>query len=326
MIYRRRCNLESQAKLESNIVFKYGQLLVRLLINDKKIVSEIEIDAHITIQDLVIPPYIPQPTGGKIKANLLFPSLKDKLLSEELGNIFPYLESYLFEFGISSIDQDNTTIEIIAENNQEDKELDIPFLIRKGKRSNNRAPLIEIIKDWMHPETIASAYLLRDLHIPFSFFRRAFIALEDDDFPVAFQSLFLIIEGFYGNGKHENLDKIFINDMELVSIVKSKLDSDKEFVEAFEKFPIGNIHIDTKGVFKSLVIARHHMSHFSISESQRPYITASNRREYRDITYALLSIVADVIDIQRVKLAVEKGIPIRHGSHLNPRSTNHKDN
>jgi len=316
MIYRRSCKIESEVKLDKIVSFKFGDFTIRLAINEKGILSTLHIDAHINIDDLDIPEKVIQPSGGQVKANFLLPDFKDKSLSEEYKNLIPYLEAYLFEFGIVSINSDITTLEIIAENELEKKQLDQPYIITKASLQSSKPPLVNIIKDWMDVNTIAGAYILRDLHIPFSFYRRAFIALEDDDFPVAFQAFYLILEGFYGDGRHENLDKIFIKHKELVDIVQSKLILNKEFSDAFEKFKVVKFTNDPEGVFKSLLIARHHMSHFSISETKRPYVTPSNRRDYKDITFALMSIVADVIDTNRVKLAKKHDIPIKKGSHF----------
>lgn len=61
MIYRRSCQIKSEVKLDKNASFKFGDFIIRLAINEKNILSTLQIDAHIGINDLDIPKEVIQP-------------------------------------------------------------------------------------------------------------------------------------------------------------------------------------------------------------------------------------------------------------------------
>lgn len=308
MIFRRTYRIRSDVAIDPSLRFSFGRLdAVLRRENDEN--AQFILERPIKPEDLMIPDSVPQPKAGPIKAHLLFPALRDKSIYEEFEEAVTFLEAYLFQHGILSIDRDDIRIELMPQNEAEDAMLQKPFLVRQMALQRSKPSLAEITKDWMDPELLPVAYDLRELLVPYSLFRRAFLAMEDDDYPIAFLSLFLIIEGFYGESKHENLDKIFRNQQELVTIVQQILDSDRGVGKAFEDFPGPKSPPTVEGIFKTMVVARGHASHFSV-EKPRPYITAANRRDYADLAYAMIKIAAVVLDTQIRKIALREGIPV----------------
>lgn len=308
MILRRTYRIETAAKLDCALRFSFGKLDT-VLRKEEGNETLLVLERSIQPEDLDIPQSVPQPTGGAIKAHFLFPSLRDKSIHEEFEEATAFLEAYLFQHGVLRIDRDDVKVELIPSDEAEDRQLRKPFLIKKMALGRQKLSLMEITKDWMDPELLPVAYHLREFLVPYSLFRRAFLAMEDDDFPIAFLSCFLMIEGFYGQGKHENLEDIFRNQQELVAIVQQMLESDLAVAKAFNDFPGPKFPSTAEGVFKTMIVARGHASHYSVGKS-RPYITAANRRDYADLAYAMMKIAGVILDTQIRKTAMREGIPI----------------
>lgn len=211
---------------------------------------------------------------------------------DEQISILRHIESFgAIDVEISFINWQNCSIEWVNEPNE-----DIIIPIRKYKRTPNyRNDNPELLtQNWLW-STIIYRNQLRDLTLPFSFFRQGANQLYSFQYQNAFINFYLILEGFFGNSefKNEKIKAEFKKSEILKYGIETALETllkqnSKHLNWTRQALKVYNKDFDIEGIIHLLVEYRGKLSHFSIGKTnmKNPF----NDRKYESLAYLAMSI------------------------------------
>lgn len=201
-------------------------------------------------------------------------------------NVFQKMESYFGLSGVRDIQWEDARTEFVPETEEEEEELDVYEF--SFSREYPKTPHVweeSLIReaDWDHIE---------ELKLPLLFHRKAKNFYDDFDYIHSFINSYFIIEGFYANGKHQNVEEEYLGSEELVDAVETRLPQhlDEHQEELAPFFDFYDKEMDAEGFIELFTIIRHQLHHY-FHEDTRPHLPDYfNSEEYRPLSLALMDI------------------------------------
>lgn len=222
--------------------------------------------------------------------SIIFP--KEDFLFEEI-KLLQHIESFgAIDRGIERIKWDRLIIRWIPETEDERKELPISEYERKLSYD---FPKSVLTKKWL-TDTIIHRRQMGDLHLQFSFYREGVNFFHNFQYQNAFLNFFLMLEGFFGNGKHKthDLEREFsksdileyaINET-LIKLSNQNGTHHKWLIQKAKKY---EKPIDKSVLISEMIKVRGSLSHFSI-KSQKIQRNPYNDRDYESLAFIAMSI------------------------------------
>lgn len=230
--------------------------------------------------------------NGKLQG-INFPS--QDFIKEQI-ELLQHVESFgAIDKGIEKIHWQNCSIEWIPETNEEEKILPIRKYNRMIKYESE--PKI-LSKDWLR-NCIINKRQLAHLVLPFSFFREGANLYKNFQYQTSFINFYLMLEGFFGNGKDYKNEKIKLefSKSKILEIAINKTitnlnETKGQHYEWLEKTcKKYNKNMDVNGVIHFLVEQRGNLSHFSLTNANK------QKNPFMEKDYHSLAFVAMMICI-----------------------------
>lgn len=209
--------------------------------------------------------------------------------------ILQHIESFgAIDIGIEKIDWQNCSIEWIPENEVERTEVPI----RKYSRNLSYGLDKKIFsKSWLS-NTIIHRRQISHLTLPFTFFREGANFYHSFQYQNAFLNFYLMLEGFFGNGKsykNKDMKEEFKNSKILVYAIDETLKSfkreknEKHLAWLNETLKKYNKVLNIEAIIHILVEQRGNLSHFSIVKSEKQKNPFKDR-DYESLAFLTMSI------------------------------------
>jgi hypothetical protein len=109
--------------------------------------------------------------------------------------------------------------------------------------------------------------LIEDLKVPLAFFRKGMRFLDEFDYINSYTNFYFILEGFYSEVEHTNIESVYLENDELMRAAKTGFNTSMEslggglepFFDFYDKDQC------PEGYIKLLVTVRHQLNHFFIN-------------------------------------------------------------
>lgn len=245
--------------------------------------------------------------NGKI-SGIVFPS--QDFIKEQI-EILQHIESFgAIDKNIEKIVWQNCTIEWIPENEDEEKKLPIKKYSRNISYESDSKVLT---KNWLR-DCVIHKNQLSHLSLPFSFFREGSNLYRDFKYQSSFISFYLMLEGFFGNGKdykNEKVKKEFSKSVILTKAINktvSYLTNANNvhynwLVKTCKKY---NKKVDKEGIIHFLVEQRGNLSHFSLANSNKQK-NPFREKDYHSLAYiAMMICMFSSIDLRLEPFRIDK--------------------
>lgn len=303
MITKIEAEIEGNFKIEMDMKFKHVpfDIDVRFDITEEKYF--ISISKKMYEYESFLPEIIVE--AGKLQG-IYFPSLD--FIKEQI-EILQHIESFgAIDKEIEKINWQNCSIEWIPETNEEEKILPIRKYNRVIKYESE--PKI-LSKDWLRHSIIHKRQLAH-LALPFSFFREGANLYRNSQYQTAFMNFYLMLEGFFGNGKDYKNEKIKLEfskskilEIAINKTINNLIETKGQHYEWIEKTcKKYNKKRDVNGVIHFLVEQRGNLSHFSLINANK------QKNPFKEKDYHSLAFVAMMICIySSINLRLD---PFRH--------------
>lgn len=230
--------------------------------------------------------------NGKVK-EISIPS--QDFINEQI-EILQHIESFgAIDIGIEKILWQNCSIEWIPETTEEEMKLPIKKYNRHISFEDESKLLT---KNWLR-NCIIHKNQLSHLALPFSFFREGANLYRDFKYQSSFINFYLMLEGFFGNGKDYKNEKVKLefSKSRILEIAIDKTISslteknDLHFAWLEKTCKKYNKKMDVAGIIHILVEQRGNLSHFSLTNAQR------QKNPFMEKDYHSLAFIAMMICI-----------------------------
>jgi len=224
------------------------------------------------------------------RSEIRFP--EQSFLDEQI-KILQHIESFgAIDQGIEKINWQSCSIEWIPETHEEGAELSI----RKYNRTLSYGLNPKVLsRDWLNG-TIIHRKQLEHLALPFAFFREGANHYHSFQYQNASINFYLMLEGFFGNGKHtnESMKHEFAKSDILTHAIREAIIyferiNGKHYLWLQEICKIYNKQVDKEGVIHVLVEQRGKLSHFSQASSSKQKNPFKDR-DYDDLAFLAMTI------------------------------------
>ncbi len=193
------------------------------------------------------------------------------------------IESFGGIHGVQSLDWKYAEVELVPESDEEREEIDV--LSYDFEEQREITP-----HHWEFDLDGFDWELIERLRVPLSLHRRGKQLLDDGDYINAYTNFYFIIEGFYSDAQHQNVERKFLNSDELMNVAQTSLQSVLDLMgdEVLEFFEFYGKDVTPEGYIRLLVVVRHQLNHFFGDEDGPHSPSPFQKDEYKAMARAIM--------------------------------------
>lgn len=201
----------------------------------------------------------------------------------EIEEIMRQTEGMLSLFGVESVDIQNPKCEWIAENEEEQKKLELLNYELTPQEIEDHE--IKPISFDLIARPIISAVRSKQHHILLSFNKRGRVDIKDKNYIEAIYNFYFVIESHYADGQNKNraVEKALKKSDEFTSNIKSVLDNSefKAFLspELLKKYTDNYLNKPIEEIIKNIVMLRGFLHHYSTKRKKNWHPDKQNEFE-----------------------------------------------
>ena len=256
MIVRFTADVDGLVQDSSDKVFECNGFDAKLIF-EQGLLSRVSIERELTSEEI-------DNLDNKIEeAQPNSPGVITLGVSQEIrDNAYSTLQTIESLFGLHNIKKlywRDATMELIPQNKNEDE-----IEVRKIDLEKSRSETPHV---WNFDLENFDWDLIEDLKVPLAFFRKGMRFLDEFDYINSYTNFYFILEGFYSEGEHTNIESVYLENDELMRAAKTGFNTSMEslggglepFFDFYDKDQC------PEGYIKLLVTVRHQLNHFSIN-------------------------------------------------------------